>query len=146
MSIQVKMRIDKEELQDVWISDFGGEIIIKVDGRVLFQSGVDVTHFWIIFIDMIKTFMEKEKKTTKGYYNIDFCIEKAKKKDEIIFSIECDEGRFRLSPVRLNKKEFFEKSLDCAISNYRELAKLDKDNEWGCNEEIQRILELKKLL
>jgi len=141
MSIQIKIKMIEEEPEELHTD---GDVIIKVDGRILFQSIVTVDFFWVPFLDMIEKFLKKEKKTVCGYYHINFCIDKAKKKNEIIFSIECDEKRYKLNPVHLNKKEFFEKAFDCAIFSYKELSKMDNEEKWAY--EIFRISQLKKML
>ena len=144
MSVQVTYSIDKEA-EDFWIND-GGKVRIENNGKVLFESEIELRHFWIVYIEMIENFTKKEKKTLGQYFHIDFCLEKAKKDDEIIFSIKCDDKHFQLNPVQLNKKDFLEKSLDAAISVYKELAEMTPKEQdiYGFNDSVKHITELKK--
>ena len=157
--IQFKSNVDQESLED-GLDYAYGEVMIKTKGVVLFQANVELSHFWIIWIGLLENYLKKERKTIRGYYFTDFCLEKGKK-DNIIFSIDADDSRLKLHPVQLNKKEFLGSSVRCMLTSYRELEKLAKKEAYQLAKEkglykideaevqsydrdIQHILDLQK--
>lgn len=140
MSIQVKNKfLDRDPDKTFEI----GEVIIKANGRVLYQSVVEVSHFWVAFLELIETFVKKKRKTMSGYYHTKFYIDRGKRKDEIMFWIESPDRHERVGPIHLNKREFFENIIICALSTFRELSKL----EGVCYDDvIDRYSELRKHL
>ena len=143
MSIQVKTR-DLDKAPDY--NFVTGEVIIKADGRVLYQSMVEVSLFWVTFLELIEKFVKKKRKTMSGYYHTNFCIDRGKRKDEIMFWIESPDRDERIGPIHLNKREFFEKIINCALSTYRELPKLEGEGGGGYDYFVDHYSELKKHL
>ena len=144
MGFQIKSKINKNLEESVIHND--GEVLMKVNGSIIFKGDVIINHFWGLFLVMIEEFMKKEKTSTCSYYQTNFCIKNGKRKDELIFSIESDERRYRLNPINLNKKDFLEKTFDCGLLIYKELSKMDVDNEWDFDYLVKYIMELKKKL
>ena len=142
MGFQIKSRINKNLEEPIIHSD--GEVLMKVNGNIIFKSDVIINHFWGLFLVMIEEFIKKEKTSTCSYYQTNFYIKNGKRKDELIFSIESDEKRYRLKPIKLNKKEFLEKTLDSGLLIYKELSKMDAEKEWDFEYFIKHIMELKK--
>jgi len=139
VSIQVKTR-DLDKAPDY--NFVTGDVIIKANGRVLYQSIVEVAPFWVTFLELIEKFIKKKRKTMSSYYHTKFYIDRSKRKDEIIFWIESPDRHERVGPIHLNKREFLEKIINCALSTFRELSKL----EGGYDDVIDRYSELKKYL